>query len=132
MASNKRSSEYVKANDDRLGLRVSSRLPNCNKVNGMQCRFCIAFGLEEKVGTKSKPSTDVQGWICPFRYDNIENHVSGQHPTKRAEYKGLDSRDDRLAFFDDVPVPLKDSMFLHPLLELIVRWCSTWRRIWLT
>jgi hypothetical protein len=77
MASNKRSSEYVKANDDRFGLRVSSKAPNCNKVNSLQCRFCIAFGREEKVGAKRKLSTDVQGWIRPFRYDNIENHVSG-------------------------------------------------------
>lgn len=113
MASSKRSTEYVKANDDRFGLRVSSTLPNCKKVNGMQCRFCIAFGREEKVGAKRKASTDVQGWIRPFRYDNIENHVSGQHPTKWAEYKRIDSRDARLAFFDDVPVAFKNSIKGH-------------------
>jgi hypothetical protein len=77
MASNKRSSEYVKANDNRFGLRVSSKAPNCNNVNSLQCRFYIAFGREEKVGAKRKLSTDVQGWIRPFRYDNIENHASG-------------------------------------------------------
>ncbi|CAN5966279.1 unnamed protein product [Sphagnum jensenii] len=113
MALNKRSSEYVKANDDRFGLRVSSKAPNCNKVNSLQCRFCIAFGCEEKVGAKRKPSTDVQGWIRPFRYDNIENHVSGQHPAKWAEYKLLDSSDDRKAFFDDVLVSFKNSMKAH-------------------
>jgi hypothetical protein len=113
MALNKRSSEYVKANDDRFGLRVSSKAPNCNKVNSLQCRFCIAFGREEKVGAKRKLSTDVQGWIHPFRHDNIENHVSGQHPAKWAEYKLLDSFDDRKAFFDDIPVSFKNSIKAH-------------------
>ncbi|CAM6029622.1 unnamed protein product [Sphagnum balticum] len=113
MASNKRSSEYVKANDDRFGLRVSSKASNCNKVNNLQCRFCIAFGREEKVGAKRKLSTDVQGWIRPFRYDNIENHVFGQHPVKWAKYKLLDSSNDRKAFFDDVSVSFKNSIKAH-------------------
>jgi hypothetical protein len=113
MSSNKRSSECVKANDDRFGLQVSSRAPHCNKVNGLQCRFCIAFGCEEKVVAKPKPSSEVQGWIHPFCCNNIENHVSGQHPAKWAEYKLIDLSDDWNAFFDDVPVLFKNSIKAH-------------------
>jgi hypothetical protein len=49
----------------------------------------------------------------PFRYNNIESHVSGQHPTKWAEYKQLDSIVDRQAFFDDVPIAFKNSIKAH-------------------
>jgi hypothetical protein len=95
MGSN-RASEYVKDNDVRLGLRVSTRTVNGGpQVTGLQCCFCIAFGREEKVSAKRQASTIVQGWMRPFRYDNIESHVNGQHPTKWAEYKRLDSIVDR-------------------------------------
>jgi hypothetical protein len=107
-------SEYVKDNDVRLGLRVSTRAANGGpQVSGLQCRFCIAFGRDEKVGAKRQASTVVQGWMRPFRYDNIESHVSGQHPTKWAEYKRLDSIVDRQAFFDDVPIAFRNSIKAH-------------------
>jgi hypothetical protein len=113
MGSN-RASEYVKDNDVRLGLRVSTRAANGGpQVTGLQCRFCIAFGCKEKVGAKRQALTVVQGWMRPFRYDNIESHVSGQHPTKWAEYKQLDSIVDRQAFFDDVPIAFKNSIKAH-------------------
>jgi hypothetical protein len=45
--------EYVKDNDVRLGLRVSTRVANGGlQVIGLQCCFYIAFGREEKVGAK--------------------------------------------------------------------------------
>ncbi len=65
----------VKDNDVRYGLKVAHRDPKSSKVIGLQCRFCIAFGREEKVGSKRKVATTVQGWSHPFRYDNIENHL---------------------------------------------------------
>jgi hypothetical protein len=77
--SGKRSSGYVKDNDVRYGLKVAHRDPKSSKVIGLQCRFCIAFGREEKVGSKRKAATTVQGWNHPFRYDNIENHLCNQH-----------------------------------------------------
>jgi hypothetical protein len=49
----------------------------------------------------------------PFRYDNIESRVSGQHPTKWAEYKWFDSIVERQAFFDDVPVAFRNSIKAH-------------------
>jgi hypothetical protein len=51
--SSSRASEYVKDNDIRLGLRVSTRAANGGpQVTRLQCRLCIAFGCEEKVGEK--------------------------------------------------------------------------------
>jgi hypothetical protein len=86
MSSN-RAYQYVKDNDVRLGLRVSTRVANGGlQVTGLQCRFCITYGREGKVGAKCQASTVVQGWMRPFRYDNIESHVNGQHPTKWVEY----------------------------------------------
>ncbi len=84
--SGKRSSGYVKDNDVRYGLKVAHRDPKSSKVIGLQCRFCIAFGREEKVGSKRKAATTVQGWSHPFRYDNIENHLRNQHSGQWAVY----------------------------------------------
>ena len=58
----KHSSAYVKGNDVRYGLEIAHCHPLTGKVIGLQCRFCIVFGREEKVGSKRKPSTTVQGW----------------------------------------------------------------------
>ncbi len=116
-----RASEYVKDNDVRLDLRVSTRAVNGGpQVTGLQCRFCIAFGRKEKVGAKDQASTVVQGWMRPFRYDNIESHVSGQHPTKWVEYKRFGSIVERQAFFDDVPDAFKNSIKAHFHLHLLV------------
>ncbi len=73
--SGKRSSGYVKDNDVRYGLKVVYPDPKLSKMTGLQCHFCIAFGREEKVGSKCKAATTVHGWSHPFRYDNIENHL---------------------------------------------------------
>ncbi|CAK9870876.1 unnamed protein product [Sphagnum jensenii] len=110
MSSN-HASEYVKNNDVHLGLRVSTRVANGgSQVTRLQCRFCIALGRGEKVGTKRQALTVVQGWMRPFRYNNIESHVSGQHPTKWAKYKRLNSIVERQTFFDNVPVAFKNSI----------------------
>jgi hypothetical protein len=71
----KRSSGYVKDNDVRYGLKVAYRDPKLSKMTDFQCRFYIAFGRVEKVGSKCKATTTVQGWSHPFHYDNIENHL---------------------------------------------------------
>jgi hypothetical protein len=88
MSLNKSSSEYVKANDNRFGLRVSSTVPHCNKVN----RFRDGF--------------------TPFA-TTIKNHVSSQHPVKWAEYKLINLSDDQNAFFDNVPVSFKNLIKAH-------------------
>ena len=60
-------SAYVKGNDARYGVKVALRRDAATgKVTGLQCRFCIIFGCEEKVGFKCKPASTVQGWNAPF------------------------------------------------------------------
>ncbi|CAK9260254.1 unnamed protein product [Sphagnum jensenii] len=111
--SGKRSSGYVKDNDIRYGLKVAYRDPKSSKVTGLQCRFCIAFGREEKVGSKHKVATTVQGWSHPFRYDNIENHLRNQHFGQWVLYQALESSSERASFFDDISVTFKNSIKAH-------------------
>jgi len=92
----KRSSGYVKDNDVRYGLKVAHCDPKSSKVIGLQCCFYIAFGREEKVGSKRKAATTVQGWSYPFRYDNIENHLRNQHSSQWAIYQALESSSKRI------------------------------------
>jgi len=56
-----RSSGYVKDNDVRYGLKVAHHDPKSSKVTNLECRGCIAFGRKEKVGSKRKVVTIVQG-----------------------------------------------------------------------
>jgi len=111
--SGKRSSGYVKDNDVHYGLKVAHRDPKSSKVIGLQCCFCIAFGREEKVGSKCKATTTVQGWNHPFRYDNIENHLRNQHSGQWAIYQALESSFECTSFFNDVPVAFKNSIKAH-------------------
>ncbi len=111
--SGKCSSGYVKDNDVRYGLKVAHRDPKSSKVIGLQCRFCITFGREEKVGSKRKVATTVQGWSHPFRYDNIENHLCNQHSGQWVLYHALESSSERASFFNDVPVAFKNSIKAH-------------------
>ncbi len=111
--SGKRSSGYVKDNDVRYGLKVAHRDPKSSKVIGLQCRFCMAFGREEKVGSKRKAATTIQGWSHPFRYDNIENHLHNQHSGQWAVYQALESSSERTSFFNDIPVAFKNSIKAH-------------------
>jgi len=111
--SGKCSSGYVKDNDVRYGLKVAHRDPKSSKVLGLQCHFCIAFGREEKVGSKRKVATTVQGWSHPFRYDNIENHLRNQHSSQWVVYQALESSSEHTSFFNDIPVAFKNSIKAH-------------------
>jgi len=74
-----RLSLYIKDNDRKYGVIVTFCDPKTSKVIGMQCCLCIAFSWEEKVGSKCKATTKVQGWSAPFRYNNIKNRMRTQH-----------------------------------------------------
>ncbi len=111
--SGKRSSGYVKDNDIYYGLKVAYCDPKSSKVTGLECRFCIAFGREEKVGSKRKVATTVQGWSHPFHYDNIENHLHNQHSDQWALYQAFESSSKRASLFDDVLVTFKNSIKAH-------------------
>ena len=108
-----RLSRYVKDNDVRYGLKVAHHDPKSSKVAGLQCRFCIAFGREEKVGLRSKVATTVQGWSHPFHYDDIENHLRNQHSSEWALYQALKSSSKCAIFFDDVPVVFKNTIKVY-------------------
>ena len=82
-----RSSSYVKENDIKFGVSVASRQLHMGTVNGLRCRFCLAFGREEKSGSKRKATHLGQAWTSPFRYENIETHMKNQHAMKWAEYE---------------------------------------------
>jgi hypothetical protein len=88
-----RASEHVKSNDARLGLQIASRHLKPSKVIGIQCRFCMVFGREERSGTKRKARSAVKGWSAPFRYDNIEIHMRQQHAVHFERYERLDRKD---------------------------------------
>jgi hypothetical protein len=111
--SEKCSSGSVKDNDVRYGLKVAYRDPKSLKVTSLQCRFCIAFGREEKVGSKCKATTTVQGWSHPFHYDNIENRFRNQHSGQWPLYQALESSSERASFFNDVPIAFKNSIKAH-------------------
>jgi hypothetical protein len=104
---------YVKANYAWYGLKVACRDPKTSKVLGLQCHFYITFGWEEKVGSKRKPTTTVQGWSTPFRYNNIENHMRTQHPTQWGQYAAIKSNNERDQFFVDVLIAFKNSIKAH-------------------
>ena len=118
--SRNRLSGYVKDNDVRYGLKVAHHDPKSSKVTGLQCRGCIAFGHKEKVGSKRKVATIVQGWSHPFRYDNIENHLRNQHLGQWALYHALESSSKCASFFDDVPAVFKNSSRSHACKTYIV------------
>jgi hypothetical protein len=118
--SGNRSLGYVKDNDVRYGLKVAHRDPKLSKVTDLQCRDCIAFGREEKVGSEHKAATTVQGWSHPFCYDNIESHLRNQYFGQWALYHVLESSSERASFFDDVPVVFKNSCNSHACKTYIV------------
>ena len=111
--SGNRLSGYVKDNDIRYDLKVAHRDPKSSKVTSLQCRLCIAFGQEEKVGSQRKAATIVQGWRHPFHYNDNENHLRNQHSGEWALYQALESSSERASFFDDVPDVFKNSTKVH-------------------
>ncbi len=108
-----RSSLYVQDNDHKYGMIIMSHNPKTSKVIGLQCHLRITFGQEEKVGSKHKAKTKVQGWFALFHYDNIENHVRTQHQTKWLEYDVIHSSCERDQFCTDVLVVFKNSIKAH-------------------
>jgi hypothetical protein len=108
----KRVSGYAKSNDRKYGLEVVTRDPKSSAVNGIQSRFCVAFGREEKVGAKSKLTTSVQSWKA-FRYDNVEAHIRNQHGDKWREYSWLNNDDAQAAFFACHAEPFQNTMMAH-------------------
>jgi hypothetical protein len=117
MLKNKRSSQHVTGNDAKFGLKVIYRDAKTGAVNSLQCRFCISFGRQEKVGAKRKAKRKVQAWSAPFRYENIEGHVRDQHADKFEEYSKLDTQAQE-DFFEDV-VLFRNTLTSHFVSEAV-------------
>ena len=135
-----RCSAYVKGNNARYGLKVASRDASTGTVIGLQCRFCIAFGCEEKVGSKRKPTSTVQGWNAPFRYDNIEKHIRFVYPSQWDVYNAIKTADGRDSFLlmgvllENKRVPSSLTSYLK-LWALSDKQClilkkQSWERLW--
>ena len=65
----------------KYGLRISSRDPSTKKVVSVECRFCVAFGRECKVGAKRKVTNNIHIFTS-FRADQMKAHMEGQHAEK--------------------------------------------------
>eukprot|EP00171_Calliarthron_tuberculosum_P021786 IDg21786t1 len=78
MGKSKRISTYVKANDEKEGIKVVSQDLDNSQVNGLQCHVCVFFGREAKGGSKRKPTSNLQAWRSSFQYDNVEAHLENQ------------------------------------------------------
>lgn len=116
MANKKRSSPYVPSNDVKYGMKPL-KAAQSQAVIGLKCRFCYTFGREEKIGSKRKPTSNVQAWSPPFRYDNIELHLTKQHPAKWAVYNGFQNEQQREAFFEENGEVYRNTLSSHFVLE---------------
>ena len=114
-------SAYVNGNDAQYGIKIAHCHVLIRAVIGLQWCLCIVFGLEEKVGPKRKPTTTVQWWRTPFRYDNIEKLLcegfSAQHLLPLC-YISVCNRIDEISIYHDhsnSPCDIPNS--LHPALQ---------------
>ena len=123
----KRSLAYVKDNEEIYGLKVVSRDLKTFQINWLNCNFCTIFSLEATVGSKRKPTRNVQEWRSPFRYDNIDAHLENQPPSKWSGYKKLEKNESRIRFFEYFIEKHRNNMSSHFIPESTanVRWCPT-------
>lgn len=94
----------------KYGLRISSRHPSTKKVVSVECRFCVAFGRECKVGAKRKATSNIH-FFTSFRADQIKAHMMDQHAEKWREYD-QSSPEEKESFFDCVR-PFKTTLHAH-------------------
>jgi hypothetical protein len=62
-----------------VGLKIVERDPNTKKVVSCHCKFCVYYGREAKVGTKTRKTTILQYFKKPFQVDNYKSHMELQH-----------------------------------------------------
>lgn len=95
----KRKTKFAPAHAQAYGLEVASRDPETGDVTSVACRFCVAFGREQKVGQKRKPRSTTKYFTPPYRCELYRQHLKGQHPSRWAQY-AASSEDARQKFFD--------------------------------
>lgn len=113
------------------GLKVSARHPSSGEVSSCVCRFCIAFGREEKIGGKRARTTNMK-YFQTFRTDGYQRHLSTAHAQKWAEYQQLESKEDKEQFFksqtsyvNSLDAHLEDKQQIHflinaPIVETVI------------
>lgn len=82
------------------GLKISEREPKSGNVVSVQCKFCIYFGRQEKLGAKRARTSNIKAFVLPFRADNYKTHLTSQHPALWNEYQQLGHVEKR-AFFEN-------------------------------
>ena len=72
-----------------FGLKILERDSNTKKVVACNCKFCVHYGREVKVGTKRRKTTNILYFKKPFQVDNYQSHMELQHPAQWNEYSKL-------------------------------------------
>jgi hypothetical protein len=110
LAKGNKSPAFNPAYEEQYGLRVSARDPSTKMVVSVECRFCVAFGREHKVGAKRKVTNNIH-FFTSFRADQIKSHLKDQHPDRWGEYEQCSS-EGKKSFFDGVR-PFKSTLHAH-------------------
>ena len=86
-----------------FGVKVTSRYASTLAVTSVVCRFCVAFGREEKVGLKRKNFATKKCFKAPFRPVLYCQHHELQHPSMWLSYSEA-SDYAKATLFEVVPV----------------------------
>ena len=94
-----------------FGLRKIEVSRGGQKSISLECKFCVFFGREAKVGSRRKVATTIQIFTGTFRRENFKGHLERCHESRWNDYKLL-SKPEREKFFDK-QAPLKSTLFSH-------------------
>jgi hypothetical protein len=108
-AANPRSTDFNNTWCCQYGVKVAAK--ENNVVTAADCRFCISFAREEKVGQKRCARKTIQQYQKPYRAENIRKHNEKCHSLKWAEYCALNA-EEKDTFFECV-VPFVNTTKAH-------------------
>ena len=113
MPPKKRSTPFNQSHCLEYGVKVCQVDPALRVVLLVACLFCIHFGREVKVGQKRKATCNTKYFKRPFRKDNYNLHMEGQHSGCWSVYHSL-SKEDKAKFFDEnAPVVHQNTIKSH-------------------
>jgi len=83
------------------GLEVTQRsTAQSANVLSVRCRFCVAFGREDRVGSKRQKTTNVKFFNHPFLPHHYRQHLSSQHSECWETYQTL-TKAEKAEYFDN-------------------------------
>ena len=103
MGPKRRVQPFRMAHEAEFGVKVTSRDASTLAVTSVVCRFCVAFGREEKVGLKRKNFATKKCFKAPFRPVLYCQHHESQHPSMWLSYSEA-SDSAKATLFEVVPV----------------------------